>query len=232
MLSAYQVLDLDPTDGIAAAVSFANGAYVETYATPDNDITRDYHSDAGAVGAILSVSSLLGWNSASAGTTAGDPVGTGAGPGGAAFASVAGANSYARGVAYSLLSSFTLSPHTELVFTASTSDVSATGTELGDTAYALSGVELCTLPDCSSGPSSQGTSYVGVFSDGTTYSSLSPSVTASFFNFTNTAMTGTAYAGAYVFATGVATVPEPESWALLVAGLAVLGAVVRRRQFG
>ena len=73
-----------------------------------------------------------------------------------------------------------------------------------------------------------GNSYLGSFNgDNTTFNVGSLGAGNYHIDFTGTA-TGLA-GGAYLAAVSVAAVPEPESYALLLAGLGVMGTIARRR---
>jgi hypothetical protein len=227
----YQLFDLDLTDGITPSVTFTgSGVNVYTSASPNNGSTQDYHSASGALGSAVSTSSLFGSNSASARTTAGNPVGAGVGPGAVATATAAGANSVAYAGGNAMTANFTLSARTLLVFTASTSAVSVTNTQAGENGYAYATISLYS-PDAA-GQSSYGQSYANLNADGTRYDALAPLVTASFTNLASASTTGYAYVQAYAQAYGVTVVPEPETYALFLAGLASVAFMVQRRQPG
>jgi hypothetical protein len=189
-------------------------------------VTNDYQSASGAIGSALSVSSMLGGNSSSASTTAGDPSGAGPGPGATSAASASGASSYAYASGEALSSTFTLTPQTLLVFTANAAGVSASSTQLGEYAGAYAMVQLY---DYVGGQLSYGQAYAVVQTDGYTYSNLPSSLTASFVNLSSASMTGYAYAEASSSVQGVAAVPEPAALSLFLAGLGAVGVVARRR---
>ena len=224
----YQVFDLDPNDGIAAAVTFASGAYAYAVASHTEGTTVSHSQNAdGAIGSALSVSALLGVNTASALTTSGDPAGAGTGPGASSIASAAGAGNTAYGSANLVSSSFTLTPHTLLVFSASPSGLSAATTALGESAYASAYVQFRAAD---SSQISYGAAYASAYTDGTSYISSPTSIKASFTNLTNAEATAYAYAYASTSAYGVAAIPEPESYALMLSGLLTVGLAVRRRR--
>jgi hypothetical protein len=225
----YQLFDLDLTDGIAPFVTFTGGASVFTSATP-NGVTQDIHSADGALWSALSVSSLLGSNSASARTTAGTPVGVGVGPGAVAIATAAGANSVSFANSVPMGADFTLSAHTLLVFTASTSGVGVTNTQAGENGYVYATVSLYS-PNYT-GQSSYGQSYAQLNADGSRDSSLAPLVAASFVNLSSASIAGNAYVQVYAQVYGVTVVPEPETYVMFLAGLASVAFLVQRRQHG
>lgn len=224
----YQVFDLDPNDGIAAAVTFASGASVSASAShTDGTTVSDSQNANGAIGSALSVSALLGGSSASSLTTAGDPAGADLWPGAWSSASAAGAHNSANGVAWLVASSFTLTPHTLLVFSGTPSGVKAATTALGEAAYASASVQIS---DAGNTQYANGRAYANVYADGATASWLPAFISASFSNLTNADVTGFAYAYASTSALGVAAIPEPASYALMVTGLLTVGLAVRRRR--
>ena len=218
-----QVFDLNPLDGIAAAVTFASGAQVYAYST---DVTAVSNYDSNVAGSALSVSALVGNASSAASTAAGDFFTPGSGPGASASVSVAGLGAQANGSGYSLQSNFTLTANTLLIFSASTSGVTAARSLAGETAQGYASVNL------SSNDNSQysyGQSYAYV-ADNSNYTSLNPFIQASFVNLTAGDTTGYAYAYAAAYATGgIAPVPEPETFALMLAGMLSIGLFAHRR---
>ncbi len=228
----YQLFDLDPGDGIPASVSFDSGAFVQAQA---RDIaipgSSQFQSASGAFGEALSVSALQGLSNSQAQTFAGNPTSAGAGPGGFASASTAGAGNDAYASGTLLNSGFTLSPRTLLVFTASVGNLSVNTSVLGEYSYASVSLGIY---DSSNGPTSQqsyGQAYASIQSDGSTYSSLPGSITASFTNLSGLSVSGFAYAQAYAYASTTA-VPEPQTYGLMLLGLMALAPAIRRRRQG
>ena len=174
----------------------------------------------------FSVSALVGNASSGASTTAGDFFAPGAGPGASASVSVAGLGAQANSAGYSLQSSFTLTANTLLIFSASTCGLTAAHSLPGETAQGYATVSLSRNDNSQY---SYGHSYIYADQNGL-YSSLNPTVLASFVNLTAGATTGYAYAYAAAHATGgIAPVPEPETYALMLAGMLTIGLFARRR---
>ena len=90
----------------------------------------------------LSVSALVGNALSGASTTAGDFFAPGAGPGASASVSVAGLGAQANGTGYNLQSSFTLTANTLLIFSASTSGLTAARSLAGEMAQGYATVSL------------------------------------------------------------------------------------------
>jgi hypothetical protein len=118
-----------------------------------------------------------------------------------------------------------------LVFTASVGNLSVNTSVLGEYAYASVSLGIY---DSSNGPTSQqsyGQAYASIQSDGSTYSSLPGSITASFTNLSGLSVSGFAYAQAYAYASTTA-VPEPQTYGLMLLGLMALAPAIRRRRQG
>jgi hypothetical protein len=111
----YQLFDLNPTDGIAPAVTFTGQTFVSVSATTNSLPGSIYLFDSGALGGALTKTfaygSNISSNIASASTTAG-LIGSITGPGAYATAASAGAGVSTASTGFALSSQFTLSPNT------------------------------------------------------------------------------------------------------------------------
>lgn len=221
----FQVIDLDPNDGITAAITFADAsaiayAYVAAGTLAGQNVIA---SDGGSGLPGTAQSALVTLTGAQAGGTvlAGELFGA-TGPAAQVTAGVSQPGLAAYTHAFAIYSTFTLTPHTQLILTASTSAQA----DLGAGSIANARAELY----ASSADMSQferSWSYV-LLSPGIRYEEQSPQAYVSFMNQTDSQLEG--YLAASTMASvEVAAVPEASTAATLMAGLAVLAALRRRR---
>lgn len=225
----YELVDLDPNDGIVPAVTFDTGSTLGAGWYPPGSTMCDCQYANGAIGSAFSVSGTQGSFVASAAASAGNPAGTGLGPG--LSVSVNGFEPGAGGQAYgyAVIGAFSLTPNTRLVFTASTSGLSASTSILGQAVSANAAVQLSNqTQDLISFENSN--LYIDV--NGVQSSNLLSTVTASFTNASGGAVGGYAFVSASVSILDVRAVPEPSTYAFMLVGLLSLGLAVRRKRSG
>lgn len=224
-----QLIDLDPFDGITSAISFddtllnsynqitVNGNPQQTYWTggPLGTSFGPFTSGTGSTWARLQV-------------FAGDLL-AGSGPGASAFATAAGTGNSAASVSESLALGFTLTPHTRIVMTADATEATISG-GLGESGFAQNILGLLHLSPDGSTTGETDVTYSFLTTDGLTYTAAPRVLQVTFENMTGSPMDGYAMAYAAAMAYGVAAVPEPQSIALLLTGLAAIGFTVRRRK--
>jgi len=253
---SYTLIDLNPNDGVTPSISFAapSGDYVGPYldgyvraSTPNADIYREYTHQGLAQTDTVTGGSSTAWSTASSSAT---------GAAGVGFSTLAVSGSALSGVDISGVyhatadapaAFFTLSANTEVVFT-------VTGwltgkTTLGgnpDTGFVENGGAVLQLE--TSGPSADGSSTVydrqqgaavawyTVAADGTVSGesqSWQGQLVSGYSNTTSAAVDGRFAALLSASGTSVvaaAVVPEPSTYALLLAGLAAVGGITRRRR--
>jgi hypothetical protein len=245
----WQLIDLNPLDNVAPSITFlagggGNDTYAHTYAYQSNPFAQSQQQNWGSgnwAPVNSSSSTSLAWATASL---------TGSGIGSAVL-SASGASAtpvsayqydlaYYQGQAYNGYngySSFTLSANTLVTFSAAATisgSAQAAGAPNGAHAQAQAWFDVWGPGILGNGnQSSNDTLYQNIYAYGNPSQSFSDSRTlgVSFLNLTAGDMTGTLRAGAYAYGySNAAPVPEPESYALLLAGLGLLGLVAGRRR--
>lgn len=250
---SFQLIDLNPMDGIASSITFASGSGMGNYvysAASANDYISGADNQSGSrssnnVGVDRSITNTTDYSAATSTVTAsgGKPtslVSTGfaTAPAGAGDASY-NANAASPQNAWWGYSSFTLSGNTMLIVSG-TSTVTASNS----VGYTATGSES------SSASTSAQLSGVGAAGSGNQSSSFSASASAPWWTgpYTETSTssfslifgntTGGNITGTMALATSVngsanssvAVVPEPETYAMMLAGLGAIGFMARRRR--
>lgn len=215
-----QLFDLDPLDGITP--SFVVGDISSLFGTALDGGSNSFSTN-GPLGSALSGSALMGGSSTASSVFAGNLFVPASGNGAASSSSATGvgSNAYSYGMLHN--DGFTLSAKTVVVVTA-TAQASAAAA-LGEFATASAYVGL---QDAGGSNYSFGQAYWTIEATGNTYGVGGPlTVQASFVNLTAAPQSGSLYAIAYSRVIGV--VPEPASYALLLAGVLALGFLGQRR---
>ena len=162
------------------------------------------------------------WSSSA--VTAGDYFRLGSGPTAKAAAAASGLGSQDDGIAWILGTSFTLKANSFVVISA-TAQASVTASP-GESAYANANLQFSDAH----GNCSIGQAYQYVYANGEHWQNLGPlTAQASFANRTTQDVSGLAGVYAEASTNGVAQVPEPTAYSLMIAGLLALGFVVLRR---
>lgn len=219
-----QLFDLDPLDGITPALTFSNGDS-SLYGYAFDGVGLNYN-DVGPMGSALANSVTDGGAQAASAVLAGNVWLPASGNGANSSAAAVGLNANAYGQGQLINSQFTVTAKTVVVMTA-TGQASAAAA-LGESAYASAYVGM---QDLTSNNYSYGQAYSQVDVNGNAYGSGGPlTVQASFVNLLAGNLIGNIYAVAYSSASGVTPVPEPTSYALMLAGVLALGFVSQRRR--
>lgn len=231
---SWTLIDLNTADGIAPTLTFAGQSYVYTYTYNSSLGTTDSHDAAGtSVMDPISSSSSDGHSVSSAAITATSLSTSGHTSG----SSTGGQYGYYQGTAYLnnyYSSSFTLSPFTAVIFQG-TATTAATTTAPYDglhPEWAYGDVQINGSLSYGNNNQSASASF-SAYSDntsGTFYAESGP-LALSFINPTGNAVNGSLYGAVQSYGYSyAAAVPEPETYAMLLAGLAVVGTLSRRRQ--
>ncbi len=228
---AWQLFDLDPTDGITPAITFAGESSVSTSSLGSSS---DYRWAPGFF-ASTAASSTSGLSSAGASTGA---------SGGSATISLrsptAGTWVYASADGSPVNASFTITPWTAVLFTADASGTAKTtiGFDGVDREYANASVSMTAYLspgiDSQEYHSAYRSAYASDSWDGSGYTGQTVSFAGllrlGFGNFSGEAVNGLVYASASASGGTSLPVPEPHTYALMLAGLATVGLWVRRRR--
>lgn len=234
---SYRLVDLDPNDGIAPSLTVVNYGTV----TGPSSLTAGFEMNAVQVDVIgpsanmpINLAETHGTASAS-GAITGD--GALASMGLSVTAKATGDGSFtfiqASAQAGSGLTNFLLSPKTQVIFTADSSQIGQTQ-QAGDWAVANSWISILTYvngqPDYVQSPWNTMNSYnVGGGAHTETWNGV---LTVSYQNLSDAAQVSAFGAGAAVNSDGFGAplpVPEPSTYAMLLAGLAMTGFAARRR---
>ena len=244
-----QLFDLNPYDSVLPSIVFTNAdnSYISAYAS--NSQTANYINTAGT--ATSGTASITASNS---GATATSLQGAQSSISGQVSGGTGGTNASFYGyVIAPYYSSFTLSANTAVRF--STVATVTAGTTVGYSqipyGYESASSSVSLWANGYSGSSSQsGSDGISAYANYTpswsydpatgnynvTYSGNQNSTTQTLFvglaNFSSSSMNGSVSAQTFVNGNSsiAAAVPEPETYAMLLAGLGLMGAVVRRRR--
>jgi hypothetical protein len=229
------LIDLDPLDGITPMLTFLSeqsSSYASVYdggtSTSDSDWAAGFYMPTSA-----SAANALGWGTGSTGA------GGAQGAAEVAGSSAAGVYTSAGGQGY-FYGDFELTPWTGVILTtnyAAQADTSVgwVANDQTESAGGYAQLQLSisvvdgyeyhyTTRDAYASYTWDGSQYVG-YSD-----SASGQLRLTYANFSDDAQLGSYNAYAYASAQSTVAVPEPGTYGLLLAGLAGIGAVVRRRR--
>lgn len=254
-----QLIDLNPTDGVTASITFGSGVSSSSYG-----YTYDGNGQSQSLPYIGGNYGVSTASTATTSTSVAFTGGTASSIQGATLSVTSQASGLAnggQGYYYGYLTApnytqFTLSANTAVVFSAlgSTSASTTVGVDVttGHSEYAYSSLYLTvsgSAPLSNSGSQSSSDSLsayasaIGqqtfdpatnqyVYSYTGAQDSKNALLSASFMNMTSANKQGSIYAQAYNYGYSsiAAAVPEPETYAMLLAGLGVIGAVARRRR--
>ena len=227
---SYSLIDLNLTDGIAPAIIFS---------AQNSQISVNS-------GGLADSRFMAGWfNPLQAAMSSGVGMATGSVNATGARASASSTGTLTPGVAaysntnsYPVTASFTITPNTGIIFTTSFAGTASTtvGRVGNDSEYASAQGNLSiNLNEANGGQYYSGNknAYANyIFSAGSyagQTNSFAGAVQLSYANFTSIPVTGFIYASASAYTQSSLPVPEPETWALMLAGLGTLVFVARRR---
>ena len=223
-----QLIDLDLNDGITPAIQLGfgsqNTASIQVINAVDSAVTDN--NAYPALGAAYGPFTLsTGGAFATGDTRAGNLFGAAGGPGSSVAASATGADTWAWGLGNVVPSYFKLAPNTRMVITASVATFVQAAPDDKAFAYGvLAGMDLNNVYFASDTAQSSANYYGNI-----TFIDPKSALQISFSNVSANAYEGSLSITASAYARSATAVPEPQSVALMLAGLGVLGAGTRRR---
>lgn len=223
--------DLDPSDGIDPELTFTSeGSYSSAYVYSLSESDSDSSSAPGHW-SPTSAMAMLGFGQAQASTdsTGATAMGSVSGP------SYGGQGSFSAD-GYGVNSGFMLTPWTGMKLTLSFDGTATTSVgEYLESAGAYGQLQIgVSVENGNETHYAYRNAYASCLWDGSICgpesNSFSGTFSLSFANLSDQAADGWMYADAYAYGQSTVPVPEPQTYLMLLAGLAGIGAVVRRRR--